>query len=296
VRAFLWFLAIIAGTLLAAALLAYPLYVALHPHFPGWWFDKIATRLWQFLMLLTLVFVLGRLNLTRARDFGWGAPRPRWLRQLGAGLLGGLVTMLPVSFAMVVLGLRAINPGLGAHELEHVLGSAALSGIVVGLVEETFFRGLMLGAVLRELRQPFVAIALVALVYASVHFLASARIAPEAVNWLSGLALLKSALGSFLAPSTIADAWLALFAVGLVLGGCAWWTGNVALGVGLHASWVFVMRATVGVTHPNPGSGLAWLINPANGFLGYLVLAWTLAILIVVLLARQRFRHWHRTI
>ncbi len=295
-RAFLWFLAIIGATLVVAALLAYPLFVALHPHFPAWSFDKVATRLWQLLMLLTLLFVLRHLRLTRARDFGYGAPRPRWLRQFGVGLFAGLATMLPVSLAMLVLGLRVLAPEGGAHELPKLLLSAALSGLAVGFVEETFFRGLMLGAVQAELRRPLLAIALVAAVYASVHFLASARIPAESVTWLSGFALLKAALAHFLAPGSIADAWLALFAVGLLLGACALWTGNIALGAGLHASWVFVMRATVGVTHDNPAATLAWLINPANGFLGWLVLAWTLAITIVVLLARGRFKHWHRTI
>jgi membrane protease YdiL (CAAX protease family) len=295
-RAFLWFLAIIGATLLAAALLAYPLYAALHPHFPGWWFDKVATRLWQLLMLLALILVLNHLRLRRARDFGYGAPRPRWLRQFGAGLLAGLATMVPVAALMLALGLRLVRPELTLPELLRVLLAAALSGLAVGFVEETFFRGLMLGAVLRELRRPLSAIALIAVVYASVHFLASARIPPAAVNSLSGFTLLKAALGNFLAPSGIADAWLALFAVGLLLGACAYWTGNIALGVGLHASWVFVMRTTVGLTVDNAAAAHAWLINPSNGFLGWLVLAWTLAITIGMLLVRNRFRHWHRTI
>ena len=38
-RTFFWFLAIIVVTVLAAAVLAYPVYVGLHPHFPEWWFD-----------------------------------------------------------------------------------------------------------------------------------------------------------------------------------------------------------------------------------------------------------------
>ena len=295
-RAFLSFLAVIGATLLVAAPLAYPLYVALHPHFPDWWFDKVATRLWQLLMLGALVFVVRRLRLTRARDFGYGAPRPRWLRQFGAGLGFGLLSMLPVTLAMLLLGLRVPAPGLTAHEAVHVLGAAALSGLAVGFLEETFFRGLMLGAVLGELRRPLPAILLVSAVYASVHFLAGARIAPDAVSWSSGLTLLHAALGNFLAPAGIADAWLALFAVGVLLGACACWTGNIGLGVGLHASWVFVMRATVGTTHDNPAASYGWLVNPSNGFLGWLVLAWTLVITIAMLLARQRFRHWHRTI
>ena len=295
-RSFLWFVSVIVVTVLVAAVLAYPLYLALHPHFPQWRFDKIATRLWQLLMPIALVLVVRRLRLRTARDYGYGAPRPRWLRQFGIGLLAGLATMVPVTISMLALGVRVVSPDLNSHELLAALGAGLLSGLVVAFVEETFFRGLMFGAVLRDLRRPLPAIVLVAIVYASVHFLASTHIPPESVTWHSGLNLLGASVTNFLAPSTIIDAWLALLAVGVLLGACAWWTGNIAVGVGLHASWVFVMRATVLTTRENPASPLEWLISPTMHYTGWLVFAWTLVILAAVVLARNRFRHWHRTL
>ncbi len=295
-RAFLWFLAIIVVTVLAAAVLAYPLYSALHPHFPEWWFDKIGTRLWQFLMLIAIIFVVRRLRLRSKRDFGYGAPRPRWLRQFGVGILAGILSMLPVTVSMLALGVRIARPDLDGHLLIGALIAGALSGLVVGFVEETFFRGLMFGAVLKDLRRPLAAIVLVAIVYASVHFLASTHIPPEEVTWHSGLNLLSASVSNFMAPAGIIDAWLSLLAVGVLLGACAWWTGNIATGVGLHAGWVFVMRATVGVTRENPASPLEWLISPTTGYTGWLVLAWTLVLGVALVLARGRFRHWHRTI
>jgi membrane protease YdiL (CAAX protease family) len=295
VRAFLWFVATIAGTLVVAALLAYPLYLVVHPLVPAWWFDKIATRLWQLLMFAALAFVVRRLSLTTLRDFGYGAPRPRWLRQFGFGLAAGLATMLPVTISMLALGVRIPRPDLDAHVLLGALGAGVLSGLAVGFVEETFFRGLMQGAVSRELRRPLVAIALVALVYASVHFLAGTRIAHEAVSWHSGVDMLAGAFRSFAAPAGIIDAWLALVAVGVLLGLCAGWTGSIAVGVGLHAGWVCVMRATIGATRENPTAPLEWLISPATGYTGWLVLGWTLGILAVLVIVRDRFRGWRRS-
>jgi len=166
---------------------------------------------------------------------------------------------------------------------------------VVGFVEETFFRGLMQGAVSRELRRPLVAVALVSLVYASVHFLAGARIAHASVTWRSGLELLAAAVASFASPAGIIDAWLALVAVGLLLGACAVWTGSIAVGVGLHAGWVCVMRATIGATRENPSAPLEWLISPATGYTGWLVLGWTLGILAIAVILRDRFRGWRRS-
>jgi membrane protease YdiL (CAAX protease family) len=294
-RAFLWFLAAIAGTLLVAALLAYPAYQLVHPLVPAWWFDKIATRLWQLLMLGAIVFVVRHLRLTSKRDYGYGAPRPRWLRQFGVGLAAGLATMLPVTLSMLALGVRVPRPDLDTHVLAHALGVGALSGLAVGFAEETFFRGLMFGAVSRELRRPLLAVALVAVIYASVHFLASTRIAHEAVTWHSGLDLLAAAGRNFASPGGIIDAWLALVAVGVLLGLCAWWTGSIALGVGLHASWVFVLRATIGATQLDANATVAWLVNHDNGYVGWLVCGWTLVITLAAVALRGRFRGWRRT-
>ena len=293
-RSYLWFLAVIVGTLLVAALLSYPLFLLIHPLAPTLRFDKIATRLWQLLMLLTLVLVVRRLRLYSTRDFGYGAPRPRWLRQFGKGLALGVTTMVPVTVSLLALGVRVPRADLGALALGGVLLSAALSGLAVGFVEETFFRGLMQGAVVRDLQRPLLAVVLVAVVYASVHFLASTHIPPEAVRWSSGFDLLAAALRNFAHPAGILDAWLALLSVGVLLGFAAWWTGNIALGVGLHAGWVFIMRATVGATGADVNAPRHWLVNPDNGFLGWLVLAWTLLLLVVVVLSRDRFRAWRR--
>ena len=62
------------------------------------------------------------------------------------------------------------------------------------------------------------AVLLTALLYAATHFFASYHIAPEQVTPHSGVELLLGTLQAFAHPGRIADAFLALFAVGVVLG------------------------------------------------------------------------------
>jgi membrane protease YdiL (CAAX protease family) len=293
-RAYAWFLAAIAGTLVLAALLAWPLYLLVHPLVPLWRFDKITERLWQLLMLGALLLVVRRLKLVRRDDWGYGAPRPRFVRQFTAGLLAGLATMLPVSASMLLLGLRTLRPDAGAGALLGALAAGLGSGLVVGFLEESFFRGLMQRAVVRELHRPLAAILLVALLYAALHFLSGRHVAHAEVNALSGLGLLRSSLESFARPGSIADAFLCLVAVGLLLGLVSWWTGSIAAAAGLHAGWVWVMRATVGITAENPAAPLSWLVSPSTGYTGWLVLGWTLLLLAVLFGARARLRRWRR--
>ncbi len=293
-RTFGWFMMAIVGALLAAALLAYPLYLLIHPLEPAWWFDKIATRLFQLLLLGAVVLLVRNLQLTSRRDWGYGAPRPRWLRQFAVGLVAGLATMLPASLSMILLGARVVDSGLTASALGHALLVGLGSGLAVGFLEETFFRGLMQGAVVRDMRRPLPGIVLVALVYAALHFLARARIPHEQVSWHSGLDLLMGVLANFAAPAGIIDSFLALLAVGVLLGLTAWWTGSIALAAGLHAGWVWMMRATVGTTSLGTGTPMQWLISRSDGYTGWLVVGWTLAITLALVLCRGRLRGWRR--
>ena len=240
-RAFAWFLAAIVGAIVVASLVAYPAYLLLHPLVPAWRIDKIAGRLFDLFLLLALVQVVRHLRLNTRRDWGYGLPRPRWLRQFACGLAAGVVTMLPVTLAMLALGAREPVPGFSAVLLRQALLVGLGSGLVVGLLEETLFRGLLQGAVIRDSRRPLLGIVLVAVLFAALHFLADKRIPDEAVTPGSGLTLLSTVADNFLAPHRIVDGFLALLAVGLLTGVVAWWTGSIALSAGLHAGWVWMM-------------------------------------------------------
>lgn len=291
-RAYFWFLAAIVGTLVLIAALSYPAWLLVHPLQPDWQFHKIASRLWQLTMLGGVALVVWKLHLTTKSAWGYGLPRPAWLRQFWIGLAAGLLTMLPVTLTMLALDVRPFRPDLDTARIVKAFFAGMLSGLAVGFVEETFFRGLFQGAVVRELRRPLLGITLVAIVYSALHFLARVKIPADEVNWQSGLVLLASVGGKFATPGLIVDSFLSLIAVGLLLGLVAWWTGSIAMSVGLHAGWVWMMRTTVGATAANEQSPLAWTISRADGYTGWLVLAWTLAITLVVVANRDRFRRF----
>src|SRR6516165_867837 len=119
------------------------------------------------------------------------------------------------------------------------------------------------------------AVLLTALLYAATHFFASFHIAPGQVTPRSGVELLAGTLHAFAHPLAIADAFLALFAVGVVLGLVRAATGNIAACIGLHAGWGWVMLVAHELAQPRPGAPLGFLLSRFDGFVGWLVLAWT---------------------
>jgi hypothetical protein len=89
--------------------------------------------------------------------------------------------------------------------------------------------------------------------------------------------LLAGTLHSFAAPLIIVDAFLALMAVGILLGAVRVATGNIAACIGLHAGWVWIMLIAHELSAPRRDAPLAFLLSRFDGFVGWLVLAAALA-------------------
>ncbi|MBM4218472.1 MAG: CPBP family intramembrane metalloprotease [Gammaproteobacteria bacterium] len=274
-RAFAWFLGAIGGTLLLAALLAFPVWQVAHAADPDWPFHRVVSRFWQLLLLLGLLVALRRLHLSSRADWGYGLARPAFLRQAGAGFALGLATMLPMTLAMLALDILAPRAGLDAAALLKAFAAGALMGLAVALVEETFFRGLMYRAVSRESGH-WTAAWLTALVYAAIHFFARTKIPADEVAWDSGFRLLGGVLTHFANPLPVLDSFVTLLLVGLLLAGVRQRTGAIAACIGLHAGWVSVIKATKDLTVVDAEAAASFLVGPFDGYTGWLVAGWSL--------------------
>jgi uncharacterized protein len=275
-RAFVWFLGLMVLALAAVALFAYPAWTLLHPHF-DFPFHRIGERVGMLALLVGFVALARHLQLADRVSLGYGLPRRAFLREMSIGLALGVATMLAVVGMMAAFGLLEWRSGVrsATGALAKLIVARALSGFAVAFIEETFLRGAMQTAITRE-SGTAAAVLLTALLYAATHFFASFHIAPAQVTPHSGLDLLGGTLRAFAHPAGVADAFLALMAVGVVLALVRAATGNIAACIGLHAGWVWVMLVAHELTQPNPGAALGFLLSRFDGFVGWLVLAWTL--------------------
>ena len=277
-RAFAWFLLLIAASLAAMGALTYPAWLLLHPHF-DFPFHRIGERIGMLAFLVGFLFVAGRLRLADRASLGYGAPRGTFLRELLVGLALGVITMAAVAASMAALGLLDFGraAGYGGGALTALVAKRLASGLAVALIEETALRGAMFAGIQRE-SGTTAAIVLTSIVYAFTHFLGSYHIPAAQVSAWSGVALLHGTLQSFDHPLGIADAFLSLTAVGVVLALVRSITGNIAAGMGLHAGWVWVMLVTHQLSQPNRASPLGFLLGRHDGFTGWLVLGWTVVL------------------
>jgi hypothetical protein len=275
-RAFVWFLGLLLLGLVSIAVFTYPVWLLLHPHF-NFPFHRIGERIGMLALLVGFVLTARRLRLADRASLGYGIPRRVFLREMLIGLGLGAVTMALVVAIMTALGLLDWTAAAGytAAAVTKLVAGRLTSGLAVAFIEETFLRGAMHTGIERE-SGAAAAVLLTALVYSATHFFASFKISATQVTASSGVDLLAGTLHVLTNPVGIADAFLCLFAVGVVLGAIRVATGNIAACIGLHAGWVWVMLVVHEMAQPLRSAPWSFLLSRFDGFVGWLVLAWTI--------------------
>jgi hypothetical protein len=277
-RAFAWFVGLILLGLAGIAAFAWPLYELVTPAIDAP-FHRVASRTGMLILLIGFIVIARRLALSDRTSLGYGLPRGRFFTEAGVGLALGVATMLPIVAIMIALDLRVLREGvtLDLATFADLAMQGLMSGIAVALIEETFLRGAMHTGIQRQ-SGARLAVLLTALVYSWTHFIGKYRIPADEVGPGSGLELLAGSLAKFGDPASIADAFLCLFAVGVLLGMVRTLTGNIAACIGLHAGWVWVITFVRETSVRDESSPLAFLLSTFDGMVGWLVLGWTLVI------------------
>jgi len=278
VRAFAIFTGLIALGLAGIAILGYPAWLVMAPWLDNPKFHRIASRVGMLLLTIGFVIVVRRLKMADRQSLGFGLPARKFVAEVFKALMLGIVLMMPALMTMLLLDMREpAGEPLSALQWVRLALGAIITGLTVALIEETFLRGAMQFAITRE-SGARVAIVLTSLVYAATHFIGRYRVKAADVHAGSGIDMLAFALGDFAQPLHFIDAFLCLVAVGILLGMARVYTGNIAACIGLHAGWVAVIYVVNETSKREVGSSLSWMLSDVNGFLGWMVLAWTLAI------------------
>ena len=273
---FLVFLGFLAANLLVAAALVPPLhqflagFVEIDP-------DRMLYRLAMLLALIGFWPLLRRLHLANRRALGLAQPWPQLRREILAGFLWGLAILTALSLLLLAADVRPLRPWNDtlAAKLAGTAVTALVSGLLVGIIEETFFRGAMFEGIRRH-RGPVVAGLLTAVLYAALHFVRPAEPPPGPLGWDAGFGMLAGAFERYRDFPAIADSFFALVTVGLFLALVRWRTGSIAAAIGLHAGWVYVIMLTRRVTTYNPDAAAAGLVGNYDFLTGWLAAAWLL--------------------
>ena len=212
-----------------------------------------------------LVAFVGLWPLLRALGFrSWSeigfVRAPRWGRQVWLGIALGLASLFVAGSISLALGARVLDLSRTTSEVSGKLLGFLATAVVVALLEETFFRGGLLGALRRSISLS-VALPVASAVYSALHFLkpTSFDIAVADVRWYTGWECLRVVLTGSLATPGVAVGFVTLFLAGCILGWALAKTGALYLSIGLHAGWVFMLKTYALLTAAGSGSVARWL-------------------------------------
>jgi membrane protease YdiL (CAAX protease family) len=247
---------------------------------------RVMHRVAMLVALIGLIALTRKLGLSNRTALGFGLPRPTFLRQIALGWVGGALLMLPLLTLLLMLEIRTVRPDQLSH-LGSLLAAGILSGFAIALIEEVFFRGILFTAVSRT-SGVIAAVLAPSALYAALHFLGGKLSVPaDAVSWQHGFVVLAKLFERYSDPIGLADSFLALFVLGILLSLVRLRTGAIAGGIGLHAAGVAaiaVIRATTSVNTQDAQSGL---VGNYDGVIGWAALIW-FALIVVAFILQQR--------
>jgi len=291
-RFILQFVLSVIGALALACALSYPLFELIVPYAPHVRFDRLATRLFQLMIIVIVVQLCRAHQITSRAQLGLAPEWPILRRQLWRGWWLGVVSLVPVAGFLVLAHLRISQNLASPVALFKIIASAIATGWAVAWFEELLFRGILQRALRPLFLSPWPTCGLLSVLFASVHFLSRTPIPAESVTPASGWLLWQGLIASFLTPERIADAFVALIGVGLFLSWLTERSGSIGLAVGTHAGWVTVIKLTVGLTALAPNVTSAQGINPQDGFVGWAVATWSLILLVVLVQEPALLGRW----
>ena len=161
------------------------------------------------------------------------AENPRWRRDLLAGFIFSAIPLFCCGAVLLATPIFSLRGAINWPGVAKAIGAAA----AVPIIEETFFRGLILGALLKTGHR-YMSIFVTSALYSIVHFLKAPDHTSAEVTWTSGFNSIAHAFVQFSDPLLVGAGFTTLFIIGWILAEGRLLTRSLWLPIGLHAGWI----------------------------------------------------------
>ena len=161
-----------------------------------------------------------------------------WRRDLAAGFILSAVPLLCCGAILLATPIFSMRNAIDWAAVAKVAAAA----IAVPFIEEAFFRGLVLGILLKTGRR-YIPMFVTSALYSIIHFLKAPEHTSANVTWTSGFNSIGHAFVQFNDPLLVAAGFTTLFLIGWILADARLRTRSLWVPIGLHAGWIFTAGA-----------------------------------------------------
>jgi len=187
-------------------------------------------------------------------------------------VIGFLITGSLVSISIYLLEMIAWFSFIQPADYWGAIRSGLLSAIVITLVSEWLFRGILMGIFIRAMR-PAMAMVFISLFYAIIYSLLPTgnEIIANPDKADAGFRMIITIAENLLTPEKFTFSFMLLFSLGLVLAYARYRTASLWLPIGLHFGFIFPYQALQQLTESGTQhSPLSRLLIGADGRSGLL--------------------------
>ena len=202
------------------------------------------------LMLLALsgLCILWRVTHIKSwKELGWAKPSGNE-PIIAQGILIGLASVTAIAALSIIFDAREFRPDAQLTTWINHWINTLLAAILVGIIEETLFRGMLFSLLRRDMDWRMAAM-ISAIIFASVHFI-DQRPSVTEISWMSGF----TAFPEFIHDFANDPFWIAHYAnlvlAGFILAAVTQRTGNLYCAIGVHAGWIIAIKTNGFLTKP----------------------------------------------
>jgi len=269
-RAIIIFCLFVVLTFFVGAVIAYPLKLLLDPVL-GLAFRKYLTYATLISGLIISGVYLQLYNSLSLKAFGYSGKLFKFLNGMLNGFVYGMIIMLIIEVLLLVLGIHEIDTSRSvsmALVMER-LTKALLAGLLIGLVEESIFRGALFTGLYKQ-TGAVITVFFSSLVYSTVHFIRYRDLPTDTdISWLTGISMMPEAFRRFHEWS-IVDYFLTLFIFGVLLGLLRLKHRSIAACIGVHAGIGVLIKLSDYFTNRTHNSSFDYLVSQYNSTFGWI--------------------------
>jgi membrane protease YdiL (CAAX protease family) len=241
-KGFLKFIGVLAVILLLSAVLT-PLFYNFFQTFHPFKFERIFNRI---VMILSLVAVACFVRIKKETLMSYGLSwKPQSLRLLGKGFMAGVLILGVVGVLRLLFGQAVFAPD--PHSWGEWVGKFSLAlatALLIGAMEEFFFRGFIFRSLLHLLKnRVFLSVMITTSFYAIIHFVGIKKIfVDSSPDLIDGLRLIVAPFLSLVQWPKFWPEAAGLFLFGLALNGAAYRSGSLYPAIGFHTGCIFFVK------------------------------------------------------